>query len=214
MQPHRKYDLFRLPGIVVIVLFSSLASANSVSDLKAFYSKTTSLQTEFRQLQLDEQGVVTQSQEGRFWLQRPQKLRWVYERPYRQVMVNDGERFWLHDDDLAQVTVRPSSEALQNAPLLLLSGGPALEAQFEMTELASKDGLDWVEIKPREKESDFISARMGLRQGIPSVLELADSLGQQTRILFMNLRLNPRIDANQFKFVIPDGVEVIGDTEG
>ncbi len=184
--------------------------ASGVDDLRAFYKSTRSIQTEFRQLQLDEQGVVTRSQEGRFWLQRPHKLRWVYERPYRQVMVNDGGRFWLYDEDLAQVTVRPSEEALHNAPLLLLSGGPELDVQFEIRSLPSAEGMDWVEIKPRAKEGDFVSARMGLKKGLPATLELADSLGQQTRILFMNIRSNTSIDDKQFRFSVPDGVEVIG----
>ena len=190
-------------------LLSPIAQANGVSDLKAFYKNTRSLQTDFRQLQLDEEGVVTRNQEGRFWLQRPQKLRWLYERPYRQLMVNDGKQFWLYDEDLAQVTVRPSNQALQSAPLLLLSGGPELDAQFEMAALPNADGMDWVEIKPRDKEGDFVSARMGLKQGLPAVLELSDSLGQQTRILFFNMRSNINIAAEQFRFVPPEGVEVI-----
>lgn len=211
MHPSLKYGFTLLVTIMLNLGITTAAYANGVSDLKKFYANTQTLQTEFRQLLLDEQGVVTQSQEGRFWLQRPHKLRWVYERPYRQVMVNDGKNFWLHDDDLAQVTVRSSSEALQNAPLLLLSGGPALDAQFDISALPTVDGVDWVEITPREKEGDFVSARMGLRSGLPEILELADSLGQQTRILFMNLRLNANIEAKQFQFELPEGVEVIGE---
>lgn len=199
----------------VATLFSNAALADAIAELKAFYANTQSLRTEFRQLQIDEAGTVSQTLEGRFWMARPQRLRWVYERPYRQEMINDGERFWLYDEDLAQVTVRPTQEALKNAPLLLLSGGPALDEQFEITSLSEAQGMYWVQISPRDEEGDFISARMGLKKGIPSVLELQDSLGQQTRILFMNLQINPRIDPAQFRFTVPEGVEVIGaDTAG
>lgn len=194
----------------IAILFSELAAADAVADLRAFYANTRNLQTEFRQLLIDENGTVSQSQEGRFWLARPGKLRWIYERPYRQEMVNDGQRFWLYDEDLSQVTVRPSAEALQNAPMQLLSGGPGLDEQFTIKALASQDGVDWVEIRPRAAEGDFLSARMGLKNGLPTVLELQDSLGQQTRILFLNMRRNQKVDASRFRFTVPPGVDVVG----
>ncbi|MGB1582112.1 MAG: outer-membrane lipoprotein carrier protein LolA, partial [Nevskiales bacterium] len=150
-------------------------------------------------------------QEGRFWMQRPNKLRWVYERPYKQVLVNDGTQFWLFDEDLAQVTVRPSKEALQNAPMMLLSGGPELTDKFTLEALPAANDMSWVGIEPRDKEGDFVAARMGLRNGLPAILELSDSLDQQTRILFINMRVNNSIAATQFEFVIPADVEVIGE---
>lgn len=210
--------MFRLLPVVFAgcLLLSSVPvrAADAISDVRAFYASTRTLQTEFRQLQIDEAGTVSQTLEGRFWMHRPQKLRWVYERPYRQLMVNDGNRFWLYDEDLAQVTVRPSAEALQNAPLLLLSGGPALEQQFELRSLPRESGLDWVEIRPRDDDSDFVTARMGLKHGLPAELDLRDSLGQRTRILFINLRQNPNLDSTRFRFDVPEGVEVIGLPEG
>ena len=202
--------LASLTGATLLWFFPALSFADAIGDLQRFYRETRALQTEFRQLQLDETGTVMKSQEGRFWMQRPEKLRWVYERPYRQVMVNDGKQFWLYDEDLAQVTVRPTSEALQNAPLMLLSGGPELEQQFAMTNLAPRDGLQWVSIKPRAQESDFVEARMALQNGLPHILELQDSLDQSTRILFINLRTNIAIDEKKFVFPIPEGVEVVG----
>lgn len=205
----------RTAGSLLLLLFCTTASAvDPVALLQDFYRDTTSVQTEFRQLQIDETGAVSQTLEGRFWMLRPGKLRWVYERPYRQEMVNDGERFWLYDEDLAQVTVRASAEALQNTPLLLLSGGPRLEQQFSLAALPASDGLDWVEIRPRAEEGDFVSARMGLASGLPARLELQDSLGQHTRILFLNLRSNQRIDPARFRFEVPPDVEVIGPETG
>lgn len=204
------------PAVTVLLLSLCMANvhAGPIEDLQGFYRDTRSLQTEFRQLQIDEEGAVSKTQEGRFWMQRPDRLRWVYERPYRQVLVNDGEQFWLYDEDLAQVTVRPSDEALQNAPMRLLSGGPQLAQQFELQALPDAEGMAWVAIRPRAEEGDFVSARMGLENGLPKVLELRDSLDQRTRILFLNLRRNTAIDAQRFEFTVPEGVEVIGEAAG
>ena len=197
---------------LLLLSAATMSYAGPIEDLERFYQNTQTLQTEFRQLQIDENGAVSKTQEGRFWMQRPNKLRWVYERPYKQVLVNDGQQFWLYDEDLAQVTVRPSREALQNAPMMLLSGGPELTEKFKLQALPAKDDMTWVGIEPHDKEGDFVAARMGLRNGLPAVLELSDSLDQQTRILFINLRVNQSVDAARFQFVVPEDVEVIGDS--
>lgn len=199
--------------IVLCLTCSSTAFAEGVTDLRAFYQRTQTLQSEFRQLRIDEQGAVTQSQEGRFWMERPAKLHWVYERPYRQVMVNDGKRFWLYDEDLSQVTVRVSDEALQSAPLLLLGGGPGLDEAFVLAPLPFEEGMDWVGIEPRKTDGDFKRARIALKDGLPRRLELEDSLGQTTRIEFLHLRQNGVIDPARFRFQVPPGTEVVGQVD-
>ncbi len=48
------------------------------------------------------------------WLARPGTISgWsLYETPYQQLMVCDGEKIWFYDPDLSQVTVRPAAAAL------------------------------------------------------------------------------------------------------
>lgn len=194
---------------VLLLLHSTLVAAQGVDALRYFYANTDTLQTTFSQKVLDDKGSVTDVLRGQLWLSRPTAFRWEYNEPYVQIMVNDGKKLWMYDVDLAQVTVRDASEALAGAPVWLLNGGPALDAQFILENEDSDDGLDWVRITPREEGGDFSLARMGLKKGLPFVLELLDSLGQRTIIEFENVSGNLNIPAERFRFTPPENVEIV-----
>ena len=53
---------------------------------------------------------------------RPGKFRWQIEQPYSQLLVGDGEKVWMHDPELRQVTVRKVGAALGGSPAALLAG--------------------------------------------------------------------------------------------
>src|SRR5688572_4156488 len=59
---------------------------------------------------------------GKFYLQRPGSLRWEYEKPQTQLVVTDGQRLWVYDKELRQVTVRAMDAALAATPAMLLAG--------------------------------------------------------------------------------------------
>ena len=201
--------LLRRALILLTLLMPGHALADSVEVLRGFYARTTTIQTSFVQKIIDESGAVTDVMTGKLWLSRPSQFRWEYVEPYEQVMVNDGLRLWIYDMDLAQVTVRDAAEALAGAPVWLLNGGPALDEQFTLVAEASDDGLAWVRMTPRDESSDFKLARMALENGLPSRLELTDSLGQQTIIRFEGLGANVVIPKERFSFTPPADVEVV-----
>lgn len=187
----------------------ALAASDAVAELQGFYQRLRDMETRFEQTQYDESGVVMQVTLGRFSLARPDRFRWEYVTPYMQTMVSDGKTFWFYDVDLAQATRRKAEAALQGAPALLLSGGPALTEQFNLSSQGQKDGLSWVRLLPNSKEGDFREIRLGIGSGLPQVMELHDNLGQSTRIRFHDIRLNPGLKPGHFAFKPPAGTEVV-----
>lgn len=194
---------------LMLAFSTTIASADAVDSLRQFYARTTTLQTHFTQKVLDEKGTVTDVMVGQLWLLRPTSFRWEYREPYVQIMVNDGKKLWMYDVDLAQVTVRDAQAALAGAPVWLLNGGPALDEQFLLVHEPSNDGLDWVKMNPKSEGGDFTQARMALKDGLPEILELTDSLGQKTVIEFSRTQNNVVIPAERFKFTPPPNVEVV-----
>lgn len=184
-------------------------AADAIAELQRFYGGLDDLQTRFEQTQYDETGAELQASRGDFLLSRPNRFRWDYREPYAQMMLSDGLTFWFYDVDLAQVTRRSAANALQGTPALLLAGGPALTREFTLTALNPRDGLSWVLLVPKSKESDFREIRLGLAKGVPSRMELHDNLGQLTRIRFFETRVNPGVAPGRFAFEIPAGVEVV-----
>jgi outer membrane lipoprotein carrier protein len=188
-----------------------VAQAGGVDRLDQFMKQTQSARGEFEQRIVNRDGKTVQQSSGALAFQRPGRFRWSYVKPYEQLIVGDGARVWIYDKDLAQVTVRKLDQALGATPAALLAGSNDALAAFVLKDDGTRDGLEWVEATPRDKESSFERIRMGFgAQGLER-MELSDSFGQTTLLRFVGLQSNPRLDASQFTFTPPKGADVIGD---
>jgi outer membrane lipoprotein carrier protein len=198
--------------VTVLVDFVCVtAQAAAIERLKSLVKTTPAARADFEQNVVDRAGKPVQKANGTFVFQRPGKFRWVYAKPADQVIVGDGERVWIHDRDLNQVTVRKLSKALGSTPAALLAGSGDIEAAFELSEAGMRDGLEWLEAKPREREAGFDRVRMGFSASGLQAMELVDHFGQTTRLRFTNLTRNPKIDADEFRFTPPKGADVLGE---
>lgn len=186
------------------------ACADAIASLRAFVEQTRTLTAAFEQSVETAQSNRIVRSSGRLALQRPGRFRWDYEEPYPQLIVADGERIWIYDNELEQITVKPLAGALGSAPSLLLSGGIELDAGFTYQATGLRDGREWVELAPKEPDSNFETVRIGFEGAKLSAMELVDSFGQLTRFGFTEVRVNPSLDATLFHFVPPPGVDVIG----
>jgi outer membrane lipoprotein carrier protein len=193
------------------ILFCTAAQAAAIDRFKTFVRGTQSARGEFEQKVHDRSGRLTQESKGSFVFQRPGLFRWVYAKPVDQVIVGDGERVWIHDRDLNQVTVRKLSRALGSTPAALLAGSADVEKAFDMADAGSKDGIEWLEAKPREAEAGFARVRMGFDANGLRAMELFDHFGQTTQLRFLNLVRNPKVDAAEFRFQPPKGADVLGE---
>lgn len=199
---------FPFAGLLLATALSAFAGERDA--LAAFYAEVGDLRTDFRQVQVDEDGRIVQTSAGVFFLERPDKFRWEYREPYRQVIVSDGRKFRFYDVDLAQVTVREIDATLRITPAQLLAGGAGLEESFIVEGIAGTgDSLDWMRLTPRVDDSDFREIRIALKDDRPIRLELDDQLGQTTRIDFDDIRVNRGIDGDRFRLDLPEEVDVV-----
>jgi outer membrane lipoprotein carrier protein len=187
------------------------AHAGGIERLNQFMAGTQSATAEFEQRIQGRDGKVVQESRGTLALARPGKFRWTYVKPYPQVIVGDGTRVWVYDEDLRQVTVRKLDQALGATPAALLAGSNEALKAFVLKDDGTKDGLEWVEATPRDKESNFERIRMGFGFSGLERMQLTDTFGQTTDLRFTGFQRNARIDPAQFRFVPPPGADVIGD---
>ncbi len=204
-----RYTLYYIALLFFVNAFSQKALADS--RLQEFISGTRTLSAQFTQVVTDRTGRKVQESQGNLHLSRPGKFRWVYVKPYSQVVVGDGSRLWIYDQDLAQVTVRKLDQALGESPAALLAGSNEVEKLFAFRDAGEADGLSWLEATPRSKEGSFDQVRMGFRDGDILAMEVRDNFGQVTQLRFTGIRRNPRLSADLFRFTPPKGVDVIGD---
>ena len=194
-----------------LLVASSWAGAASVERFQVFMRTTPSAQAAFEQKVYDRTGKLVQSASGTFAFQRPGRFRWSYAKPNPQLIVGDGEKVWIWDEDLNQVTVRRLARAIGTTPAALLAGAADVTQAFTMQDLGARDGLEWLEARPRDKEAGFERIRLGLGTAGVEAMELVDSFGQTTVLRFSNLTRNPRLDADTFRFTPPKGADVLGD---
>jgi outer membrane lipoprotein carrier protein len=197
--------------LFLAILFAGAAEASAIERFNSFIRATQSARADFEQKVRDRSGKLVQESKGSFVFLRPGRFRWTYSKPVDQLIVGDGERVWIYDRDLNQVTVRKISKALGSTPAALLAGSSDLEAAFELTDAGTRDGLEWLEAKPRERESGFELIRMGFSATGIQAMELVDHFGQTTVLRFSGLVRNPKVDPSEFRFEPPKGADVLGE---
>ncbi|STQ90766.1 outer membrane lipoprotein chaperone LolA [Iodobacter fluviatilis] len=198
----------KLALIILLAVTSQTALADAAGDLKNYLSNTQSLQASFKQTVTSQQGKVQQSS-GILAIQRPGLFRWVYQKPFEQLIIADGKQVWLYDPDLKQATVKDIGKALESSPAALLAGNNQFERNYKLRTLASSEGVDWLEAIPKQPDQSFDAVKLGFTQGQLTQMELHDHFGQTTRIYFSALKINPKIDAGQFRFSPPKDADVI-----
>ena len=202
--------MFRVWFLLSAFLFLQEANATSLERFQSYLRTTQAARADFQQKVYDKTGRQVQESSGHFAFLRPGRFRWTYLKP-PQVIVGDGERVWIHDADLNQVTVRRVARVIGATPAALLAGASDIDKAFELVEAGDKEGLQWLEAKPRDKESGFERVRLGMSASGVEAMELLDHFGQTTVLRFSNIVRNPQFDPGTFRFIPPKGVDVLGE---
>lgn len=198
--------------VLSLLVFPLAAHAGAIDKLKTYMAATRSAQANFTQEVLDQTGKRIQSASGIMQFQRPGKFRWAYQKPYEQLIVGDGEKFWLYDVDLNQVTVKKLDAALGSNPAALLSGSNEIERGFDLKDDGTTGGIEWLQASPKTTDASFDKIRMGFNiQAELAVMELYDTFAHKTVLRFSNMQHNPKFSAQQFHFTPPKGADVIGE---
>ena len=181
----------------------------SANKLSALLSQTQTISGGFSQLTLDSTGTQLQEASGQMVLQRPGLFRWHTDPPLEQLLVSNGEKVWLYDPDLMQVTVQKMDQRLTHTPALLLSGDVSkISENFAISYQEAGEVVDFTLI-PTAKDTLFDTLRLSFRGGVINDMQLLDAVGQRTNILFTGVKINQPVAASEFVFEAPAGVDVI-----
>lgn len=201
------------------LVFASQVFAGGTDSLQAFIAQVHSATGEFTQRQVKAPSKAQGQQpsaiqmggpsSGTFSFARPGKFIWAYRTPYEQVLEADGDTLFVFDKDLNQVTERKLGNALGASPAAILFGSNDLNAHFTLHDVGVKEGIDWLELIPKDKDTQFQSVGIGFQNGELKAMELHDVFGNVTLLTFSNIQKNPNLPADAFKFVVPKGADVI-----
>jgi outer membrane lipoprotein carrier protein len=190
--------------LVSALAFSAIpahADSKDVARLTQLLENSKTLSGRFSQLTLDGGGTQLQERPGLFY--------WHTDAPQEQLMVSDGKKVSLWDPDLEQVTIKTLDQRLTQTPALLLSGDVSkISESFDITAKEAGGVIDFV-LKPKSKDTLFDNLRLSFRNGMINDMQLIDSVGQRTNILFTGVKANEPVAASKFQFQIPKGADVI-----
>ena len=192
------------------------AHAGAMESLENFIRNAKTGHADFTQVITapgkDGQAPRTKTSSGTFDFQRPNRFRFEYRKPFEQTIVADGQTLWLHDKDLNQVSQRKQAKVLGSTPAALIASSPDLESlkrEFDLQALPDRDGLQWVQAVPKQKEGQLTNMKVGFRGDQLAALDIQDSFGQRSVLTFSNLQVNGSVNAAAFTFTPPKGADVV-----
>jgi len=199
-------------AIAISAFAASAAHAAATDQLQSFVTGVKTARGEFTQRQV-KGGIdalkVTGTSSGTFAFSRPGKFTWRYTKPYEQLLQADGQTLYIYDKDLNQVTQRKLDNALGSSPAAILFGSNDLSKNFDIRNGPTRDGVEWLEMTPKTRDTQFERIGIGFKGGNLEAMELRDAFGNTTLLTFSAMQKNPPLPADTFRFTVPKGADVM-----
>ncbi|HUE51898.1 MAG TPA: outer membrane lipoprotein chaperone LolA [Terriglobales bacterium] len=212
--------LLLLPFIVLFLPLSvSLAAPGP--DVHAIAQAVDNHYNHLRTLEADFTEIyrgagIERTESGTLWLKKPGKMRWEYRSPKEKLFLSDGQNAWFYVPGDRQVTKTPVRKLDDlRSPLGLLLGKTKLEKELQELSLAP----DVAPVTPGDVVIRGVPKAMADRLS-QVILEISpdDRIARiliegvdesVTEYRFDNQKENVEIDSQGFRFVPPEGVEVV-----
>jgi outer membrane lipoprotein carrier protein len=189
----------------------AIVSAAAVDQLSDKLDQITSVTAKFVQTTQDRYGDVVNLSEGRLLVGPEGRFNITTVMPFEQQLISDGEDIYTYDPELEQVIVRALIKDATQVPILVLGNAdPDFLSKYEVR--LEKDTQDSQEFSLTATENSvFDRLHLVFAQGQPQRIWFQDSLGQTTEIQLSEVNTNDFIPEETFKFMVPDGVDLIDD---
>jgi len=204
--------------IVVLWFFVCSCYAQTSEDkLTQLLLNIKTFEANFTQTIKDKNSRLIQQTFGKIYLERPGKFRWQVTKPNAQLIIANGNKLWVYDPDLQQVTIQHFSQATNQTPAYLLSDNNLnLAHNFNIKQTPQISQIANAEVfnlTPKEHDAMFSSIRLTFINKQIRQMELQDNMGHFTSILFGNVKMGEKLSNNLFEFTAPPNVDVLDETK-
>ena len=150
---------------------------------------------------------------GRILVKRPDRMKWEYETPEKQIIITDGKQLWIYRPEDRQVIIG-------EAPYFFGDGKGAgfladikhIRRQFHVSlEKTDAEGVYVLKLLPEKKTLDISKIYLSISKQTFDVVEIVtfNAYGDETRISLDNFKFLRDPDDALFQFTIPDGTDVL-----
>ncbi|ASQ45404.1 outer membrane lipoprotein chaperone LolA [Legionella clemsonensis] len=198
----------KIVSLGLLLLLNINAFSDSAENLQNKLNTIRSLTATFSQVVKSKERELSSSS-GKMALERPGRFRWETKDPMEQLVIADGEQLWVYDVDLEQVTVKKQEKGVGGTAALFLSGyDDTVARDFDVTE-STKGKKQLFDLHSKSNKANFQRVKLIFVGDVLSGIEMYDQLGQHTIVHLKNVKTNPKLGANLFKFKPPKGTDVV-----
>ena len=186
---------------------------NAKDPLQYFLTDLKTLEAKFVQILINENAEELEKTEGVLYLKPPRSFHWYYQKPYLQKIISNGNRLWIFDEDLEQVTIKSVDDKIEQTPVGIILGNESVKEHFVQTSMGVIEGYNWIELIPKDLDAQYKIIKMGFLKDILEMMIIIDNLEQTTRIDFSDLKKNITLSSDLFNLNVPDNVDIFDETK-
>jgi|TARA_R110000868_G_scaffold334215_1_gene594898 outer membrane lipoprotein carrier protein len=195
-------------GLLCFLIVHNSCAAEMSDLLWDKLSHIHAMTASFSQYVYAKKRVIAQSS-GHMAFVRPRQFRWETIKPMEQLLIADGQKIWIYDVDLEQVTVKPQTESMGAAAGLFLSEDKSQVVSDFHVESEHEGKLEIFKLKARGKQANIQRVILRFEGDYLASMDLYDQLGQRTAVRFTQAKINSILPKNLFQFTPPGGVDVV-----
>ncbi|MFA5959309.1 MAG: outer membrane lipoprotein chaperone LolA [Tatlockia sp.] len=196
-------------ALFLLLFLSTPAFCEEVADaLQGKLNAMHSLTADFEQVVKTKQREISHAS-GTMALLRPGRFRWETKEPMEQLVVADGQKIWIYDVDLEQVSVKAQEKDLGGTAALFLSSYDNTVTRDFTVKKSETGEREVFDLTSKSAKANFLRMKLIFTQNTLSGLEMFDQLGQHTIITLTDIKANPTISTNVFEFKPPKGTDVV-----
>lgn len=213
-----------------LLTFNAFAAPSSPAEvLNKVREGLKSLSANFHQYEIFNNGEHGEQTSGTMWLNAPNQFRWAYTEPVPQLIVANGDKVWVYDEDLEQVTIKAQDS--DKNPMYVLLDKDLTEKNYKLElEHSFEDEFEHElknETNSQYSSSEFHSQTIKLTPLVESdeiktvwltvlnnniiEIKVENHMQNTVRFEFSEIQRNPSLDAGFFEFIPPADVDVIDD---
>jgi outer membrane lipoprotein carrier protein len=200
-------------AFLAFTVHSAEPSSELIAKIQQKYDQTQSLSADFLQKTRSRAASMGTSAKGRLFFLKPRAIRWDYEQPKQQFVINKN-RAWLYVPEERTIYLYDADQII-NSPVVLsfFSGLGQLGEMFNIVQLPSESGpppRHRLRLLPRESESPVSQITLWIDPQSYHVvgIQTEDPLGNINEITFTNIQVNQPLKPSWFALEVPEGVRL------
>lgn len=214
-----------LCSLLILIWFSWQPEVTAASDLAAEevahrlenkLRSITTLRADFKQFYYSPSTPEPMTGQGQLFVRRPDRMRWEYSSPEKQIFLLKDQSFWLYfPEDKQLIKNAARSEVLESEILGLLSGNYSLSGRYKInfnSFPSDRKNIHQLRLQPVEEgQFSYILLEIDRETWLITKAVFFEPAGGKLEYHFSRIRTGQKLPDGLFELKIPPDCEIIED---